>query len=51
MYVYIYVCVCTQLQYVSPDDEEFEQLKEQMLTQLEEGQGETIYEIGVGGVC
>ena len=40
----------TQLQYVSPGAEEFDTLQRQMKARIEEGQGETIYEIGVGGI-
>lgn len=39
----------TQLQFVSPSAEEFDILQRQMKARIEEGQGETIYEIGVGG--
>jgi len=38
-----------KLQFVSPSAEEFDILQRQMKARIEEGQGETIYEIGVGG--
>lgn len=38
-----------QLQFVSPSAEEFDVLQRQLKARLEEGQGEAIYEIGMGG--
>ena len=40
--------ISAQLQYVSPSTEEFEDLVERLKVQLVDGQGEVIYEIGVG---
>ena len=34
---------------LSPSDEQFDVLLQKLMERLEEGQGETIYEIGVGG--
>ena len=33
----------------SPDADTFESLQRQLVSRLEEGQGETIYEVGAGG--
>ncbi len=38
-----------QLQFVAPTAEEFDLLQRQMKARLSDGQGETIYEIGLGG--
>ncbi len=38
-----------QLQFVAPTAEEFDLLQRQMKARLSEGQGETIFEIGLGG--
>ena len=38
-----------QLALVSPDDDQFDVLHQKLMERLEEGQGETIYELGVGG--
>ena len=38
-----------QLQFVSPSAEEFDILQRQLKARIEEGQGETICEVGVGG--
>lgn len=39
----------SQLQFVSPSAEEFDILQRQLKARIEEGQGETICEVGVGG--
>ena len=39
-----------QLALVSPSNEEFEMLLEEIRTRIMETQGETIYELGVGGL-
>lgn len=39
----------TQFQFVAPSAEEFEIFKRQMKVRLDEGQGESMYEIGIGG--
>ena len=39
----------SQLEFVSPSAEEFDVLRQQMKARMEEGQGEAIYEIGIGG--
>ena len=39
----------TQLQFVAPTAEEFDLLQRQLKARLSDGQGETIYEVGVGG--
>ena len=38
-----------QVSLLSPSDEQFDVLLQKLMERLEEGQGETIYEIGVGG--
>ena len=38
-----------QLQFVSPSGEEFEALQWQLRARMDEGQGEAIYEVGIGG--
>lgn len=43
------VCFLLQLQFVAPSAEEFDFLQRQMKARLGDGQGETIYEIGLGG--
>lgn len=40
-----------KLEFVSPSAEEFDVLRQQMKARMEEGQGEAIYEIGIGGGC
>ena len=36
---------------MSPSADEFDNLQTQMKIRINEGQGETIYEIGTGGIC
>ena len=38
-----------QLQFVEPTAEEFDILLTQLKERMDRGQGETIYEIGIGG--
>lgn len=40
-----------KLQFVAPTSEEFDILLTQLKERLDKGQGETIYEIGIGGGC
>lgn len=40
-----------KLQFVSPSGEEFEALQWQLRARMDEGQGEAIYEVGIGGGC
>jgi len=35
--------------FISPDDEQFDFLLRKLKERLDEGHGETIYEVGVGG--
>lgn len=35
---------------MAPNEEEFDLLQRQMKARLSDGQGETIYEIGLGGI-
>ena len=45
MYIYVYL----QHQLTSPDADTFEILQKELVSRLDEGQGETIYEVGGGG--
>ena len=38
-----------QLQYVNPSSEEFDSLVSALKVQMEDGQGEVIIELGIGG--
>lgn len=40
-----------QLEYVAPTSEEFEVLLALLKDRIDRGQGETIYEIGIGGTA
>lgn len=51
-----YFTICTYMSYVfqtalvSPTNDEYEFILETIKEQVEEGQGETIYEVGTGGM-
>jgi len=45
------MCVVIQHALVSPTNDEYEYLLETIRERVEEGQGETIYELGTGGLC
>ena len=59
VHIYVYACLAhglsllnsEQVQFVAPTSEEFDLLLRQMRERLDNGQGETIYELGIGGVC
>lgn len=48
------ICSCfsnVQLKFVSPSDEEFACLEQDMKRRLLEGRGEAFYELGLGGTA
>ena len=49
MRVFKFNLLLMQLAMISPDDEQFDLLLHKLKERLDEGHGETIYEIGVGG--